>query len=45
MVFTTWEVWFAWHPIMTYDGRWRWLIHVDRRRIRNVVWQYRSVFS
>lgn len=28
---TGWTPWFAWHPVRTWDCRWRWLCWVDRR--------------
>jgi len=30
---TDWLPWFAWRPIRTWDGRYRWLCWVERRRI------------
>jgi hypothetical protein len=27
-----WHGWFAWKPVKTWDGRWRWLTIVERRR-------------
>lgn len=28
---TSYTAWFAWHPIRTWDYRWRWLCWVERR--------------
>jgi len=45
-----WHRWWAWRPVRTYDGRWSWLITVDRRLIQkhqhldgggDFWWQYR----
>lgn len=30
---TDWWRWFAWYPIKTWDGRWRWLCWVERRAL------------
>lgn len=30
---TDWTTWFAWHPIKTWDQRWRFLCRVKRRLI------------
>lgn len=29
----SWHTWFAWYPIMTYDGRFVWLKYVWRRGV------------
>lgn len=28
---TGWTLWWAWHPVRTWDFRWRWLCCVERR--------------
>lgn len=30
-----WHTWFAWYPVRTYDGRWRWLKRLRRARMQN----------
>lgn len=45
-----WHEWFAWLPVRTFDGRWSWLIWVNRRLVQKYSyldggsaqwWQYR----
>jgi len=31
---TGWTTWFAWHPVLTWDFRWRWLCLVERRLLQ-----------
>lgn len=26
-----WYKWFAWKPVKTWDGKWKWLVIVERR--------------
>jgi hypothetical protein len=45
-----WHRWFAWFPVETFDGGWKWLTFIERRRIHKKAsldgpphrwWQYR----
>lgn len=49
-----WHHWFAWRPVRLNDGRWRWLVHLERRAVSDEMalmvgaygdvwtWEYRA---